>query len=100
MCQLYSTCRAPPRARWDSFWPRRRVAAGSCFGPLWARGRARRRGVAAQKLHFERHVVKPVLRLMGARVETTMGTRRLSAVGQGESTCAPPPRRGSVSAVV
>jgi hypothetical protein len=40
------------------------------------------------------HIFKPAFRLIGARVETLsgLGTGRLSAVGQGESTCtgAPP----------
>jgi hypothetical protein len=47
--------------------------------------------VAAQVDPFERKPLKPVFHLVGARVETT----RLSAVGQGESTCTGPPASAS-----
>jgi hypothetical protein len=38
-------------------------------------------------LHFEKHILKPVFHFIGSRVET----RRLSAMGQGESACTAPP---------
>ena len=47
------------------------------------------RSVAVQ-VEFERHILKPVFHLIGSRVET----RRLSGMGQGESTCTAPPQRG------
>jgi hypothetical protein len=42
------------------------------------------------RLRLKGNISKPVFRLIGARVETTMETGRLSAMGQGESTCVPP----------
>jgi hypothetical protein len=54
-------------------------------------GDGHRRAVAVQ-VAFERQTLKPVFHFIGAKVETTwVGTRCLSAVGQGESTCTAPP---------
>jgi hypothetical protein len=52
------------------------------------------------RVEFETRILKPVFHLIGSRVETTMGTRRLSAMGQGESTCtAPHPASGVMHAL-
>jgi hypothetical protein len=48
--------------------------------------------IVQAQVAFERHVLKPVFHMIGAKVET----RRLSAMGQGESTCTPPPQHGDV----
>ena len=69
------------------------------FNPAWRLPRRRRwrrrspgrcRCVAVQVKNLKKQILKPGFHLLGARFETNWGTRRLSGVGQGESTCAAP----------